>query len=302
MTRKKKGRPKKKKLAAPKHLKFQLYRIFTGIFILVILVISAGLIANYLIFPKPSIPPFEIFPKDDIPIRTTKPTATPSGKLPKVVIIIDDLGYDRKIAKNFIDLNAALTFSVLPNAPFRKSIATAAHNKGHEVMLHLPMEPFEYPMANPGDGAILSTMQPDELIDQLEKHLQAVPYVKGVNNHMGSKITATSTQLYQIFSILKKKNLYFIDSRTTANSLCKPSARLLQLPFSQRDIFLDNDQNPAAIRKQIKHLVELAKKHGDAVGIAHPHESTYQVLQEMLPKLKNQIQLVPASKVVDIES
>ena len=96
-----------------------------------------------------------------------------------------------KIAKKFISLNADLTFSILPNSPFRKKIASAAHSQGREVMLHLPMEPFEYPMANPGEDAILSTMQPDELVEQLEKHIQAVPYVKGVNNHMGSKITAT---------------------------------------------------------------------------------------------------------------
>ncbi|MBW1983906.1 MAG: divergent polysaccharide deacetylase family protein, partial [Deltaproteobacteria bacterium] len=140
----------------------------------------------------------------------------------------------------------------------------------------------------------------DELIEQLDKNLDSVPFIKGVNNHMGSKITSTSTQMYQIFSILKKRNLFFIDSRTSSKTLCKPSARLLQLPFSQRDIFLDNDLKPDAIRKQLEKLIEVAKKHGSAIGIAHPHQATYTVLRKMLPVIKNQVQLVPASKVVHI--
>jgi uncharacterized protein len=300
MAKRKKRRSNKKKSASAKQLKPQLLRIFTGISILILLVVCAGLIARHFLFRKPPVPSFEIYPKENIPSREIKPI-TP-GHLPKVVIILDDLGYDKKIAQKFINLNAELTFSILPQSPFQKIIATSAHQKGYEVMLHLPMEPFEYPVINPGKGALLSAMSPDELIGQLEKDINAVPYIKGVNNHMGSKITSTSTQMYQIFSILKKKNLYFIDSRTTAKTLCKPSARLLQLPFSQRDIFLDNIHEPDAIREQLKKLVDLAKKHGDAVGIAHPHPATYSVLREMLPKLKKEVQLVPASGVVHVES
>lgn len=302
MATKKKRRSKKKKSATPKKLKPQLLRIFTGIFILIILVISAGLIAKHFLLRKPSPPSFEIYPKENIPSREIPTKPVSPDRLPKVVIIIDDLGYDKKIAQQFIDLNANFTFSVLPQSPFQKRIATSAHQKGYEVMLHLPMEPFEYPAVNPGKGALLSTMSPDELIDQLEKDINAVPYIKGVNNHMGSKITSTSTQMYQIFSILKKKNLYFIDSRTTSKTLCRPSARLLQLPFSQRDIFLDNIQEPDAIREQLQKLIDLARKHGDAVGIAHPHPATYSVFREMLPKLNKEVQLIPASKIVHVES
>lgn len=302
MAKKKRGRPKKKKSSVPKSIKPQLLRIFTGISILIILVITAGLIANYFIHKKAPVPFFEVYPKENIPSRGPTAKPIPPGRLPKVVIIIDDLGYDKKIAEKFISLNADLTFSVLPNSPFKKTIATSAHKKGYEVMLHLPMEPFEYPMVNPGKGAILSTMSADELINQLEKDIRDVPYIKGVNNHMGSKITSTSIQMYQIFSILKKKNLYFIDSRTTAKTLCRPSARLLQIPFAQRDIFLDNVEQPEAIRKQLEKLVNVAKKHGDAIGIAHPHKTTYTVFRETLPKLKNQVELVPASKVVRISS
>jgi polysaccharide deacetylase 2 family uncharacterized protein YibQ len=165
-------------------------------------------------------------------------------------------------------------------------------------MLHMPMEPVEYPEVNPGPGTLLSSMTPDELINQLEENLNTMPRAQGINNHMGSKLTAESTQMYQIFSVLKHRGLYFIDSRTTSDSLCKPSARLFQVPFAQRDVFIDHYQKPDFIRKQIKELIRIARENGEAVGILHPHSMTYRILQEMLPDLQNQVQLVPASKIV----
>ena len=167
-------------------------------------------------------------------------------------------------------------------------------------MLHLPMEPMEYPRVDPGPGALLTSMSPDELIAQLTKNLDTLPSARGVNNHMGSKMTTMSNQMYQIFSILKKRNLFFIDSRTTAESLSRPSARLLKIPFAQRDIFLDHVQNADFIRKQLKKLVRIAIRHGTAIGIGHPHPITIDVLQEELPKLKNKVELVPASAVVHV--
>jgi hypothetical protein len=166
------------------------------------------------------------------------------------------------------------------------------------IMLHLPMEPFEYPAVNPGPGTLLTSMTADQLIRQLEKNLASVPYIKGVNNHMGSKMTAESSQMYQIFSILKKRNLYFIDSRTSSKTLCEPSARLFQIPFAQRDVFLDHSQDPDFIRKQIKKLIRIAQRNGQAVGIGHPHTITYEILREMMPELEKKVKLVPASEIV----
>jgi hypothetical protein len=160
------------------------------------------------------------------------------------------------------------------------------------------MEPIEYPDVNPGPGTLLTSMTPDELTHQLEKTLDEVPFIRGVNNHMGSKMTAESSQMYQIFSILKKRNLYFIDSRTTIKTLCKPSARLFQIPFAQRDVFLDHKVEVEFIRKQIKELIRIAQRKGTAVGIGHPHSLTYKVLQEMLPELQKKVRLVPASEIV----
>jgi hypothetical protein len=217
-----------------------------------------------------------------------------------VAIIIDDLGYDRHLAEKLIELNAPLSVSILPHSPHQETIARLAHDRGLEVILHLPMEPVEYPEINPGAGALLTAMEPDELLRVLEEDLAAVPHVSGVNNHMGSKLTARSEQIYQVFSVLKRRGLFFIDSRTTAESVCRSSARLFQIPFAQRDVFIDHINDAAFIRKQIRELVRIAQIKGEAVGIAHPHPLTYTILKEELPALRQQVEIVPVSRLVRV--
>jgi hypothetical protein len=295
--------------------KTYLIKAFSGLGVLIILVVVAGVLAHHLISRKYPIAPvtnphvtkmprFEIYPKHEIPPR--KPVPSPiipiPKKLPKIAIIVDDIGYDEHMAEKFLGLDTVLTFSILPYSPYQKSIARTAHSKGFDVMLHLPMEPHEYPLINPGPGALLTSMSPDQLISQLEKDLDAVPLIQGVNNHMGSKMTTASTQLHQIFSVLKKRNLFFIDSRTTADTLCKPSARLFQIPFAEKDVFIDHIQTPDFIRRKLYLLVQIAHSHGMAVGIAHPHSVTYKVLREVLPELKKKAILVKASEIVKTES
>jgi polysaccharide deacetylase 2 family uncharacterized protein YibQ len=318
-SKRKKNRSKKARKKVT--LRSSLLKAVAGIVAIVVLVIAAGLIAHYLIPsrqpttpvptkapvavktpPKIEKPTFEIYPKEKLPIEKplAKPKIPPKIELPRVAIIIDDLGYDKKIAEKFLELDAAFTFAILPFSPFQKKIAKRAQENGLEVMLHLPMEPVEYPGVDPGPGTLLTSMSPDQLISQLKKNLDTLPTIKGVNNHMGSKLTTESSQLYQIFSILKKRGLFFVDSRTTAKTLCKPSARMFKVPFAQRDVFIDHQQEPEFIRKQINKLIHIAKRHGEAVGIAHPHSTTYTVLKEMLPELKKNVQLVPALDIVRI--
>jgi len=295
--------------------KTNLIKAFSGLGVLILLVVVAGVLAHHLISRKYPIAPvtkphvtktprFEVYPKHEIPPR--KPLPRPiipiPKKLPKIAIIVDDIGYDKHMAEKFLGLDTVLTFSILPYSPYQKSIARAARSKGFDVMLHLPMEPHEYPLINPGPGALLTSMSPDQLIRQLEKDLDVVPFVQGVNNHMGSKMTTVSSQLNQIFSVLKKRNLFFIDSRTTADTLCKPSAHLFQIPFAEKDVFIDHIQTPDFIRRKLFLLVEIAHSHGMAVGIAHPHTVTYKVLREVLPELKKKAILVKASEIVTTAS
>jgi polysaccharide deacetylase 2 family uncharacterized protein YibQ len=317
----KKSGKKKKPSKKSRTQKTQLKKAVSGLLFLIVLVVLAGLLVHQLILRRSSIPSlkpsvkslagkkkvhklpvYEIYPEKEIHYKKpiSEPEPTLKKKLPKVAIIIDDIGYDRKIAEKFLTLDAVLTFSLMPHSLFQEKIARKAHEKGFETMLHLPLEPLEYPLVDPGPGTLLTSMSPDELIIQLNKNIDAIPFIKGVNNHMGSKMTTSSTQIYQIFSILKKRNLFFIDSRTTSESLCKPSARLLQLPFAQRDVFIDHIQEPDFIRKQINLLIHIANKHGEAIGIAHPHIMTFNILSELLPELQKKVQLVPASQIVHI--
>lgn len=296
--------------------KTDIKKVFFGVFILIVIVIGAGFLANHLLFQKQSTPElkaqkqekkapqskqivFEVYPKSEESFKKTilKPRKQPDKSLPNVAIIIDDLGYDNNLAKNYLELGIPFTFSVLPFSPFQKSIAKEAHEKGIEIMLHLPMEADEHSQVSPGPGALLTDMSPDKLIEQLNNDIDDIPFIKGVNNHMGSKMTAIDTQMYQIFTVLKKRGLYFVDSRTTAMTICGPSARLLKVPFAERDVFLDHRQDPDFIRNQIKLLVKIADKNGEAVGIIHPHHETYMVIREMLPYLQERVNLVPASKI-----
>ena len=321
MAKRKALRKKKTRRKSNKKKRYQSSsaKVFIGLSILITVVVTLGLLTHYLITPeKPSkstdaaktspaaqqdiakkSPTFEIYPLKEVPtLEKAEKVPVPKQKLPLVAIIIDDLGYHKKLATKLSKLDAMLTFSILPHSPFQNSIARLSRDKGFGIMLHLPMEPVEYPDVDPGPGTLLTSMTPDELTRQLEKALDAVPFIRGVNNHMGSKMTAESSQMYQIFSILKKRNLYFIDSRTTIKTLCKPSARLFQIPFAQRDVFLDHKVEVEFIRKQLKELVRIAQRNGYAVGIGHPHSLTYKVLQEMLPELQKKVRLVPASEIV----
>jgi hypothetical protein len=322
MTKRKATRKKKIRRKSRKKKLFQssLVKVLAGVSILVLLVIAAGLLMHFLISPEKlstsvtptktvpdtrqtvaKSPTFEIYPSKKFPsVKKPVTSATPAKHRPRVAIIIDDLGYDKKIAIKFSKLNAMLTFSILPHSPHQETIAHLSKEKGFDIMLHLPMEPVEYPEVNPGPGTLLTSMTPDQLTRQLENDLDAVPFIQGVNNHMGSKMTSASSQMYQIFTILKKRGLYFVDSRTTVETLCKPSARLFQIPFAQRDVFLDHVATEDFIRKQLNELVRIAQHKGYAVGIGHPHLLTYQVLREMLPELQKKVRLVPASEIVDL--
>ncbi len=242
---------------------------------------------------------YEVFEDVDQSV-VEKPPPKIKDRLPRIAIIIDDIGYDKKIAQEFMELNSNLTFSVLPFSPFGRNISEELHSKGAEIMLHLPMEPSDYPNADPGPGAMLSSMPPDILLEQLKKNIKDVPFIVGVNNHMGSELTTHSDQMNQIFTILKKEKLFFIDSRTSLKSQGQASARLLKLKFAHRDVFLDNNQDTDYVTGQFAQLVNLAKKQGSAIGIGHPYKITFLALSKELPKLKNKVEIVRASELTAV--
>ncbi len=308
---KKKTPPKKRNTQ-----KLQFFKILIGMFIVIALVVLAGLLTRSLMLKKHPIDSvvrhqlsgqngtqkltFEIYPKKDTPSSKQKqrPETPFTGNLPKIALIVDDIGYDSNIAKKFILLNTPLTLSILPQSPQKNRIVRLALAAELDIMLHQPMEPNEYPKVNPGPGTLLTTMTPDERIRLLTENLDEMPNVKGVNNHMGSRMTANSDQMRQIFSVLKKRGLFFVDSRTTAQTVCKMSAQLLHVPFGERDVFIDHKHQTAFIEKQMRELVRIARSHGEAIGIAHPHAATLHVLQKLIPELKKSVAFVPVSELV----
>lgn len=244
-------------------------------------------------------PVFEVF-DDTGPVPVREPKEEVKDLLPRVAIIIDDIGFDRTISSAMAALDRNITLSILPGAPHAIAIAEELHLGGSEIMLHLPMEPMEYPRIDPGPGALLVSMTPDQLLHQLRRDLDSIPHVTGVNNHMGSRITSLSPQMKQIFTVLKQRDLFFIDSMTSKRSLCRPSARLLQISFAQRDVFLDNLQEGDYIKKQLEELVAVAKRHGTAIAIGHPYKVTYSTLKSEMKRLKSMVKIVPASNLVEI--
>ncbi len=260
--------------------------------------------------PKNHKPPYEIFPVEPNHTKTSSPPPDSETKnhprskalpdLPQVAIIIDDLGYDISLAKKFINLDCPLTCAILPYCRFSKEIAQLANQKGCQVMLHQPMEPNEYPEVDPGKGALLSSMTPDERTETLKQNLNAVPFIKGVNNHMGSKLTTLSDEMNDVFIVLKQRGLFFIDSRTTAATQTRSSAKMLKVPYAARDVFLDHVQTREAISAQVEELLRIAEINGKAVGIGHPHEITHAVLLQKLPEIKKQVKLVLASDILEI--
>jgi polysaccharide deacetylase 2 family uncharacterized protein YibQ len=219
--------------------------------------------------------------------------------VPKVAIVIDDLGYDGKLARKFLKIEGPLSFSVLPHGTFSKSIARRIYNAGQELLLHLPMEPTGYPEVNPGVGALMVEMTDVEIVQTLKENLDAFPNVKGVNNHMGSKFCQDERKLRPVMLELNTRGLFFLDSRTTSKTKAYTVAQELDVPSAERNVFLDNIQNPRAIRAQLSRLIELARLRGGAIGIAHPHEVTLEVLRQEIPKLsKKGVELVPVSQLV----
>jgi polysaccharide deacetylase 2 family uncharacterized protein YibQ len=217
---------------------------------------------------------------------------------PRIAIIIDDLGYDLNMAKAFTAGDLPLTLSLLPLAPHVEPIAREANVKGYELMLHLPMEPNGYPGLNPGPGALLTQMTEGEIRRAMRNHLKRIPGVHGVNNHMGSYFTQRADKVGIVLGELKKSGLFYVDSRTTTQTVAFDLAKRMGVPAAKRSIFLDNDLSPKALKFQMERLLGIARHSGRAVGIGHPHRETLQLLNQYSQRLRTDFQVVPVSELV----
>jgi len=222
---------------------------------------------------------------------------------PKIAIIVDDLGINKESIDDLLKIPVNLNFAVLPNLPHSVYAAEKANNKGWDVLLHLPMEPkytSGYSGIDAGENTLLTGLPKTQILGLLEQNLSSLPYIKGVNNHMGSKFTESSELMSLVLKRMKEKGLFFIDSKTSSQSKGYIQAKRLGIKTAQRDIFLDNGKaGEKFVRARINELLKVSKKQGFAVGICHPYPETIKVLSEMLPKLNGYVEFISASEVVN---
>ena len=197
-------------------------------------------------------------------------------------LIIDDLGQNLPRDRRVLALPGPVTAAVMPDTPHAAEFAREAYKAGKIVILHMPMDPATGPFA----------WHPDLPVDELEKRLnaafKAVPYTSGINNHMGSRMTSQPQAMAWLMGNLQQRHKFFVDSRTSAQTVAAAEAQKIGLASVSRDVFLDDVRTEQAITTQLHTAINLAHKQGSAVMIGHPYPQTLAVLERELPKLKAQ--------------
>jgi polysaccharide deacetylase 2 family uncharacterized protein YibQ len=200
-------------------------------------------------------------------------TSLKPGTTPQLALIIDDIGFSRSRAERFFKIDALLTFAVLPRLDLSRDLALEIHERGQEVMLHQPMEPFNGHL-DPGPGAVYVKDDSDKIAATIKQNLSDLPFIAGVNNHMGSKFTSSPEKMAQLLPQIKNKGLFFVDSLTTGRSKAFRTARRLHIPAASRNVFIDNHREESEILRRLNKLALLAQEHGRAIGIGHPYPET----------------------------
>ncbi|MCK5915440.1 MAG: divergent polysaccharide deacetylase family protein [Deltaproteobacteria bacterium] len=232
-----------------------------------------------------------------------KSPVEPESNRPQLAIVIDDLGRSLESAENFASLPMSLTFAVFPKLYNSCKVARYFIDRKCDILLHMPMEPRDYPAQDPGPGALFRGMSETQIRRVFVECLEFLPGIIGVNNHMGSCLTADEQKMAQVMDILKGRNLFFLDSRTIANSVAYKSAIAAGIPALQRDVFLDNDRDVDEIVEQLQVLIEIAKIKRSAIGIGHPYPETLKALT-LLPKIAESagVEIVAVRKLLNRDS
>ena len=231
------------------------------------------------------------------------PVATPpAGRIStaqvRLAIVLDDAGESLEVVREVAKLPAAVAVAVLPNATHSAEVARALGSLGREVLLHMPMEPIADHGAGPGPGAIEVGQGDDVVRERLDGALDTVTGAKGVNNHMGSRATADVPTMRAVMLELRRRGLYFLDSRTTSDTVAESEARANGVPALHRDVFLDVVGERDAVEQALSQAVARAREKGSAVAIGHVHPTTFAVLEQELPHLPADVVLVRPSRLL----
>ncbi len=215
-----------------------------------------------------------------------------------VVLIIDDIGNRLDTGRAMAELPGKLNLAVLPHSPHGATLARAGHARGKEILLHAPMSNTSG--ARPGLGALTPALDRASFDQTLAAAIDSVPYASGVNNHMGSELTTLPLQMGWLMQALLRRDLYFVDSRTSAQTVAASTASAYGVPNLSRSVFLDNQPSEAAVRGQFGKLLRRAERDRVAVGIGHPYPVTVAVLQQALPRLPCRgVELALVSEVLE---
>jgi len=217
----------------------------------------------------------------------------------KVAIVIDDVGYNLPLTRSFLQIDAPLSFSILPFQPDSVESAMLIREAGHEALVHMPMEPRGYPDEDPGPGAILQSMDPEEVRAATLAAIDSLPLAVGLNNHMGSRITSDPILIGMVLRTLRERKMFFLDSRTTEKTVAHAMALRLRVRSAERDVFLDDIADPYYIGKMIDELFVTARRRGSAIGIGHLTPVTLEALRAHLWKSSHYgVRIRPISELV----
>lgn len=261
---------------------FDAISFFWGVFLTLTLVVLIGLLS-----PGELPSPAKLWPKKTATF--IPPKKAPAPVSPKTIgyiaLIIDDWGYNQEHCSFLRDIKKPVAVAILPYLKHSVDIAQCSHKYGKEVMLHLPLEPHQDSATYPKDYVITTAMSSAKARYLINNALSSIPYVSGVNNHMGSKATESAPLMQILFEELKRRDMFFVDSRTSEDSVCRALSRKIKISFAERDIFLDNINERPAIEAQFALLAQKAQKHGYAVGIAHDRALSLQIIKEQTEAL-----------------
>ncbi len=225
--------------------------------------------------------------------------AAPDNR-PLLALVIDDLGYSFNQARQALQLPGAISYAIIPNTLYDRRIAELGARMNRELLLHMPMQSSSSLALEP--STLNDGMDEGQLTAGVQRMLDRLPQVRGINNHMGSHLTAEGYIMRPVMETIRRHNpsLYFLDSKTTGHSQAYLQALLTGLPALQRDVFLDNEPQPEAIAAQIRRWTRKARKRGWAVAIAHPHPSTLDYLKQALPPLQRDFRMVTLSELIQL--
>ena len=223
--------------------------------------------------------------------------APPFDGRPAVAVMFDDMGWSWRTTAEVISLPAPLSLAFLPYGEDLERQTRAARARGHELLLHAPMQPVGRESAGP--TALLTSLSPSEVRSRLRSHLLKVRGIVGVNNHMGSAFSADHPGMAIVMDELRQRGLLFVDSRTSPRTVGPAEARRFNVPYAERDIFLDNERDVEYVLGQLRQLERVARRKGMAIAIGHPHQVTIEAVRKWLPTLEQRgFVLVPVSAIV----